>query len=139
MVAPRYLVDTNIWSAAARRQPDRGIERRLRIHWSEVTLAAPTLQELLYGVYRLPPSVRRREIESYVNQIRSTIPVLPYDSVAAEWHAAERARLVSAGLTPPATDSQIAAVAATNLLILVTRNARDYQHFSDLQVEDWSS
>jgi tRNA(fMet)-specific endonuclease VapC len=34
-------------------------------------------------------------------------------------------------------DGQIAAVAAVNDLVLVTRNERDFTHFTDLAVENW--
>lgn len=88
---------------------------------------------------RLPPSRRRRDVERFVvGVVRSRIPILPYDADAAVWHAAERARLVQSGLTPPFVDGQIAAVAAVNGLVLVTMNLRDYQHFDGLQAEDWS-
>jgi tRNA(fMet)-specific endonuclease VapC len=140
MVVLCYLVDTNTWSDVIAPRPDREIQRRIRIHHAEIALAAPVLQELLFGVYRMPNSARRQELERHISRvILSITPVLPYDEAAAEWHAAERARLVREGLTPPFIDSQIAAIAAVNDLVVVTRNVRDYQHFQNLQVEDWSS
>ena len=47
--------------------------------------------------------------------------ILPYDDGAAEWHARERARLSSKGLTPSFVDGQVAAITVVNGLILVTR------------------
>jgi tRNA(fMet)-specific endonuclease VapC len=41
------------------------------------------------------------------------------------------------GATPPFADGQIAAVAATNGLILVTLNTGDYAAFQGLRLEDW--
>jgi tRNA(fMet)-specific endonuclease VapC len=64
-------------------------------------------------------------------------PVLPHDLGAAEWHAAERARLIRAGLTPPYIDGHIAAITAVNGLVLVTSNVRDFQNYADLDIEDW--
>jgi tRNA(fMet)-specific endonuclease VapC len=52
---------------------------------------------------------------------------------------AQRARLVSTERTPPFIDGQIAAVAATNGLTLVTANTADFQHFAGLHVIDWRS
>jgi tRNA(fMet)-specific endonuclease VapC len=49
----------------------------------------------------------------------------------------ERARLIPIGLTPSYADGQIAAVAAVNQLILVTRNVSDYQNFDELVIENW--
>ncbi len=51
--------------------------------------------------------------------------------------AKERARLSNLGLTPSFVDGQIAAVAATNELILVTANTIDFADFQDLQIENW--
>lgn len=67
------------------------------------------------------------------------LETLKGDTATAEWHGAERARLVSIGRTPPHLDGQIASIAATNGLILVTFNLADFQHFRGLQVEDWRS
>ena len=46
---------------------------------------------------------------------------------AADWHARERARLEATGTPPPLADGQIAAIAATNDLLLVTRNVEDFR------------
>ena len=63
--------------------------------------------------------------------------ILPYDDRAAEWHAKERARLSSSGLTPSFVDGQIASIAKVNDLILVTRNTDDFKPFSKLKLENW--
>ncbi len=64
-------------------------------------------------------------------------PVLPYDRPAASWHARERARLSSVGRRPAFADGQVAAVAVTHDLRLVTRNVDDFADFADLAVENW--
>jgi tRNA(fMet)-specific endonuclease VapC len=54
---------------------------------------------------RLPVSAKRNAIKAYLNEVVAvTMPVLAYDERAAEWHARERARLVSAGKTPAFVD-----------------------------------
>jgi tRNA(fMet)-specific endonuclease VapC len=65
------------------------------------------------------------------------LPILPYTQEAAEWHAAERARLSLLGKTPPFADGQIAAIAKVNNLIIVTANVSDYDIFSDIVIENW--
>ena len=67
------------------------------------------------------------------------MPILPYDTLAAEYHAAERARLAGLGKTPSFVDGQIAAVAHANELVLVTVNLSDFREFRDVQLEDWSN
>jgi len=63
--------------------------------------------------------------------------ILPYDDMAAEWHAKERARLSSKGATPSFVDGQIAAIAGVNDLILVTRNIDDFKSFLRLKTKNW--
>ncbi len=135
-----YLLDTNIISEPLRPVPNQQVLERLKRYEDEMALAAIVWHELLFGAYRLSPSARRSAIEQYLSQvIAPTIPVLPYDNRAAQWHAAERARLVGLGKTPPFADGQIAAIARVNNLILVTANTADFALFQDIQVKDWSS
>ena len=135
-----YLLDTNIISEPLRPVPNQQVLEHLKRHENEIALAAIVWHELLFGAYRLSPSARRSVIEQYLSQvIAPTIPVLPYDNRAAQWHAAERARLVSLGKTPPFADGQIAAIARVNDLVLVTANTADFALFQDIQVKDWSS
>ena len=69
--------------------------------------------------------------------VKRTMPILPYDDRAAEWHAEERARLSLKGLTPSFVDGQIAAISVVNGLILVTRNIDDFKQFLRLKIENW--
>lgn len=136
----RCLLDTNVISEPLRPAPNPGILERLRRHQDQLATASIVWHELLIGCYRLPASERRRAIEEYLGRVvASSIEILPYDEAAAGWHAAERARLAGAGRTPPFADGQIAAVARTNDLILVTLNLTDYEGFRDLRVEDWAT
>jgi len=137
-VSPRYLLDTNIVSEPLRPRPDARVLARLQQHTDQLAIAAIVWHELLFGAERLPPSARRTAIEQYLFQvIATTIPILAYDQQAATWHAAERARLAGQGRTPSFADGQIAAVAQTNQLVLVTFNTADYADFTGLTIEDW--
>jgi tRNA(fMet)-specific endonuclease VapC len=137
-VTLRYLLDTNVISEPLRPQPDQNVLARLQQHQDALAIASIVWHELLYGAERLAPSTRRTTIERYLYQVvMPTIAVLPYDDQAAAWHAQERARLVQLGRTPAFADAQIAAVARTNQLILVTFNLADYTDFSGLVLEDW--
>lgn len=134
----RYLLDTNVLSEPLRPTPNERVMSRLRGAENEIATAALVVHELRFGAARLKPSKKRRTIEAYLDDVlRATVPVLPYDETAADWHALERARLVAAGQTPPFVDGQVAAIAAVNGLVLVTANVADYSAFSGLSVENW--
>ena len=112
--------------------------RKLRTHQAEIATAAPVWHEMLFGCRRMPPSRKRDAIEQYLRSVVwPAVPILSYDIVAAEWHASERARLASMGKTPAFVDGQIAAIAKTNDLILVTDNITDFALFQELRVENW--
>ena len=134
----RFLLDTNVLSEPVRPAPHPRVLSRLREHGEEIATAALVWNELLFGWERLPPSRKREAIGSYLlRTVRSSVPILPYDQAAAEWHAAERARLTSSGRPPAFVDGQIAAIARVNELVLVTSNRSHFEGFGDLQVVDW--
>ena len=133
-----FLLDTNILSEPLRPQPNEAVLRLLRQHQAELATATLVWHELLFGCYRLPPSARRAAIEQYLFAVvHPSLLLLTYDEAAAQWHAGERARLSGLGRTPAFVDGQIAAIAATQQLTLVTHNYGDYQMFDGLTVVDW--
>lgn len=132
-----YLLDTNILSEPLYERPDTGVMARLERYEGDLATATTAWHELLYGIYRLPLR-KRRCYEHYLrNGLPAAITILPYDAAAAAWHARERARLAALGKTPPFADGQIAAVAAVNKLVLVTRNLPDFAPFESLRLESW--
>ena len=136
----KYLLDTNVISEPLRPTPNQEVLDRLREQQTQIAIASVVWHELWYGCHRLPPSTKRSAIEAYLKDvIARTMPILSYDERAGAWHAEERARLTRIGKTPPFADGQIAAIAATNDLTLVTFNVDDYVAFKDLRIEDWRS
>ena len=134
-----YLVDTNVLSEPKRPRPRASIVERLMSNLGSVATAAPVWHELLYGVERLPLSRRRSALETYLQDVvLASVPILPYDQAAAEWQAMSRSALSRQGITIPFLDGQIASIAATNDLILVTGNVRHFARLKGLKVEEWS-
>ena len=134
----KYLLDTNVVSEPLRPNPAPPILRRLRRHEGETAIASIVWHELQFGCTRLPQSRRRAAIERYLEEVvLASFPILDYGRAAAQWHAHERARLESAGKTPPFIDGQIAAIAVVNDLVLVTANKGDFRGFKGLQVQSW--
>ena len=135
----KFLLDTTTVSAPILKEPNRRVVKKLEQQSQYCAIAAPVWHELVYGCSRLPAGKRRAALEDYLaGVVRRSFPILPYGDNAAEWHGRERARLEESGRTPPFVDGQIAAIAHTENLILVTSNVRDFQAFAGLEVADWS-
>ena len=134
----KYLLDTNVVSEPLRPKPSGTVLRKLQKHEQEIAIASVVWHELRFGVERLPSSRRREVVERYLEEVvLPAIPILAYDQWAAEWHARERARLVSRGGTPSFADGQIAAIAHIHDLTVVTFNEADFRRFEGLQVTTW--
>jgi tRNA(fMet)-specific endonuclease VapC len=135
-----FLLDTSIVSAAMWKTPDPGVLAKLETHGGECAISAQVWHELRYGVGRLARGKRRDVLEAFLRDVVSpTLPILPYDQRAAEWLADERVRLEKAGKHMAVVDGQIAAVAATNRIPVVTANTADFSAFKGLAVHNWMS
>ena len=135
---PAYLLDTNILAEPLSPAPNPAVLAKLKEFESQLAIPAVVWHEMWFGFERLPKSARRSAIEIFLLEVVAlSMPILPYDSRATEYHAAERARLAGLGKTPSFADGQIAAIAYTSDLTLVTFNLADFLEFKDLKVTDW--
>jgi tRNA(fMet)-specific endonuclease VapC len=135
----QFLLDTSIVSAGAAKEPNARILRHLRHAGATCAIAAPVWHELAYGIDRLPPSKKRSGLEDYLRTVvERSFPILAYDQTAATWHARERARLERAGKSPPFVDGQIAAIAFSHDLTLVTTNTKHFDSFAGVRLADWT-
>ena len=120
--------------------PDPGMLAKLGEHGGECAISAQVWHELQYGVGRLARGKRRVILETFLREVvHPTLPILPYDERAAEWLAEERVRLEKVGKQIAVVDGQIAAVAATNGIPVVTVNLADFSIFKGLAVQNWLS
>ena len=138
-MALRYLLDTNVLSETMRPIPDPEVMNRITAAGDAIATASLVWHELEFGHLRLPAGNRRRAIETIIKAMSTTLVILPYDTMAAAWHAREQARLTRLGKPVPFVDGQIAAITAVNDLVLVTRNVRDFSGFAGLGIESWFS
>ncbi len=136
----QFLLDTSTVSAVVWKVPDPGVLAQMSKHGGECAICAPVWHELHFGVRRLPRGKRRASLESFLEEVvRATLPILPYDERAGEWHGEERARLERTGRMPPFVDGQIAAIAVTAGIPLITANPADFKSFKGLTVHNWVS
>lgn len=137
-MTPKFLLDTNILSEVKRPQPNAKVMEKVKLHQQEIATATVVIHELLYGCFRLPASRKRQDLEDYINNvILGQLPIFDYDINSARYHAKERARLSKLGKTTAFVDGQIASIAWSNNLILVTNNMSDFSDFDGLRLENW--
>lgn len=134
----KYLLDTNILSELSKQSPNASVIKQIEHFGMHCTTASLVIHELNFGILCLPKGKRKDNLRLFIKQLANyKFPVLPYDSIAAQVHAKNRAKLVKRGLTPAFVDGQIAAISMAHELILVTRNTKDFANYKDLVVENW--
>lgn len=136
----RYLLDSNVLSEQLKLAPNPRVLEKIAAQHFDCATASIVVMELYWGADLLPAGKRRNLFTSaYDTYFKNadSMPVLPFDMQAALWAASENARLQKLGQPRPWRDSQIAAVAATQNLILVTRNVADFKPFKQLKIENW--
>ena len=137
---PVYLLDTNVISEFAKPKPNQNVLKMLQAHEDMCAICATVWQETVHGYERLPDGKRKDAIWNSMQDIKESYEIIPYDSFASQICGEIRARCETIGKPAPKYDSQIAATAIANGMILVTHNTADYevlQEVSMLKVEDW--
>ena len=138
---PHYLLDSNIVSEIIKPEPDFNVIKKIAEHNSDCAIGAPSLHEMLYGYHRLSDGVYKKYLGNYIkNDVMESFKVKSYSEKACIIHSEIRASAEKIGKPVPYSDSQIAAIALANHMVLVTRNTKHFtaiQEVSDLQVENW--
>lgn len=128
----RYLLDTNIISAAARPAPPaRLLDWMAERTDAELFIAALTLAELRRGVLELPAGKRRRELEAWFTGPDGPPAifggrVLPFNETAGLIWAELMASGRAGGRPRSALDTIVAATAIAHGCVVVTDNERDF-------------
>ncbi|MDQ3059354.1 MAG: type II toxin-antitoxin system VapC family toxin [Pseudomonadota bacterium] len=139
-----FLLDTNVLSELMRERPDAGV-----LDWfaqnAQVTMytSSVTQAEILMGIALLPAGKRRMALALAAEQMFEQDfagHCLVFDSAAAKHYALIVAARTSQGQPISTEDAQIAAIALTTGLAIVTRNAKDFENIAGLPlVNPWQS
>lgn len=135
------VLDTAVVAEPAMREPDGAIVKRIKKRATQCGIPAPVWAELLMALESLATTDARRPVfDRYLHDVvRPSFPILPYDDAAASWYAREAARRKRAGQPRSAVAAQIAAIAVTQGLTLVTLRPKDYAGYRGLRVESWAT
>ena len=131
-----YLLDTNIISYWMR--GDKKVIGRIKKYApADLSLSTITLAEILYGIERSP--IKKKDRRLKIKKISSLLGLYSFDEAAAGKYAVIRAQLEKKGMVISERDTQIAAIAMSNNLTVVTHNVREFSRIGKLKVEDWAT
>jgi len=125
-----YLVDTNIWSEALRKEPDPKVVEWMRRNEDKLYISAISVGELKFGIDRLEEGRRKRAFQEWLTTLTHRMKgrVLSYNtSVATVWGQL-LAKCERNGIRLASLDSQLAATAIRHSLTVATRNEKDFKH-----------
>jgi len=130
-----YLLDTNIVSYWMRGDPI--VIERIKAHSpSNLALSSITLAEIWYGIEKSP--IKKKERRSKIDKISHLLSIYHFDELAACSYGVIRTQLENNGVPISERDTQIAAIAMANKLVLVTHNVKEFKRIDQLRVEDWA-
>ena len=127
----RFLLDTNIVTEAAKPRPNARVLSWLLAHESASGVPSIVVAERYQGAHDAPMERRARllaEVDHFIREFGEMI--VPFDAEAAKvW--GEYVTRPAFKLTPRSyPDSQIAAIALSRELTVVTRNVGDFPNVS---------
>jgi len=133
MPVHRYLLDTNILSSLLK-QPSGAVASRIcSVGEDAICTSIIVACELRYGAAKKDSPTLSGKVE----QLLSTVEVLPLDEDADGKYAQLRAALEKAGTPIGANDYLIAAHALSLELTLVTDNIGEFSRVPGLTMENW--
>jgi tRNA(fMet)-specific endonuclease VapC len=129
-----YLLDTNVCVQYLRGRNLPVLQRLQMTPMQDVQVCSVVKAELYLGALRsAKPAQNRANVDAFLRPYLS----LAFDDAAAEVHALIRHQLETAGTPIGPHDLQIAAIALTNGLTLVTHNTAEFSRVPGLVIEDW--
>ncbi|BAZ79310.1 MAG: type II toxin-antitoxin system VapC family toxin [Sphaerospermopsis kisseleviana] len=131
-----YLLDTNTCIGYINRRNNSIYQRITSLSPEEVVICDIVKFELYYGAYN---SSRTEENLATLNKFFGDVVSLPFDGKAAAICGYLRSQLKTQGTPIGSYDLQIAAIALTNNLTLVTHNTREFSRIPELKLEDWEN
>lgn len=128
-----YLVDTNIAIEAG--NAHERVARKFAQHDGRIFLSALSLAELQRGL--LKDEARAAGRRTRLETLLRSVPVLPFDKVAAEAYG----RIIAqcGWVKGRDFDRMIAAYAVSTASVLVTNNEADFRDIPGLKVENWAA
>ena len=129
-----YLLDTNICIYIIKKKPIKVFKKFSQLEIGELKISSITFAELYFGVYN------SQNIEKNLNTIKNFLlpfEIIDFDEKSAIEYAKIKANLRKKGQIIGELDMQIAGVALSNNLILITNNEKEFNRIENLKIENW--
>jgi tRNA(fMet)-specific endonuclease VapC len=130
----RYLLDTNICIYLIKKHPPEVLARFQQIQLKQLHIPTITLFELYYGIEK--NNSQQRNLAALENFI-APLTIVDFTLDAAKKAAKIRDNLQKSGTPIGAYDIQIAAIAISLNMTLLTSNTREFERVKDLKLENW--
>jgi tRNA(fMet)-specific endonuclease VapC len=130
----RYLLDTNICIYLIKKHPPEVLARFQQIQLKQLHIPTITLFELYYGIEK--NNSQQRNLAALENFI-APLTIVDFTLDAAKKVAKIRNHLQKQGTPIGAYDIQIAAIAISLNMTLLTNNTREFERVKGLKLENW--
>ena len=131
-----YLLDTNICIYLIKKSPHEVFKRFQLIQLQQLHIPAITVFELYHGIQK--NNSHRRNLSALEDFI-APLTVVDFDLEAAKKAAQIRDILHKNGTPIGPYDIQIAAIALSLDMVLLTNNTGAFEHIKNLKLENWVS
>ncbi len=131
-----FIFDTDIYTNVMRNTPSEKLLNRLkRLPRRDQFTTTITIAEVYYGIMKASNRARLHRVFEDVLLPRATI--LPFDFSAAKKYGDIRSVLEKQGAPLAHADLQIASIALSVNMTLITGNLKHFQRVPQLIVENW--
>jgi tRNA(fMet)-specific endonuclease VapC len=131
-----YLFDTDVITNIFKIQPSPGLVAKLaKTPFHAQHISTITVSEIVYGAWK--SNQPRRHLDNLEKILLPAVTILGFDSKAAYVCGSLRTRLEREGKPLALADLQIAAIAMSRDLVLVSGNTRHFSRIPGLVWENW--
>ncbi len=131
-----FIFDTDIYTNVMRKIPSKTLLNRLKkVPRRDQFTTTITIAEVYYGLIKA--SNRTRLLKLFEDVLLPRATILPFDFSAAKKYGEIRSFLEKQGTPLAHADLQIAAIALTMNMTLVTGNLKHFQRVPQLTVKNW--
>ena len=129
-----YLLDTNICIYLIKKRPPEVFQRFQQLQLKQLHIPTITVFELYYRIEK--NNSQKRNLLALENFI-ALLTVVDFNLEAAKNAAQIRSTLQNKGMPIAPYDTQIAAIALSLNMVLLTNNTREFERVDGLKLENW--